>query len=242
MTNFVHGDGLALLTFLPEATVDLIYMDPPFFTQKNHGEFDDRWSSLEEYVAFISQYAQAACDLLRPTGNFILHVDPRSAHYLKVAIDQIFGYQNFGNEVVWHYSSGGAGKKTLAKKHDTLLWWGKTPERTFNVLREPYATQGTEGRPGFHPEGRMLTDVWDISIISTTGKERTGYPTQKPLRLLERVVEVWSNPGDLVVDPMCGSGTTGMAALSLGREFLLNDKNLEAVRISQERCGGQVRP
>ena len=168
----------------------------------------------------------------------LVHVDWRASHYIKLSMDRMeqFGYGNFKNEIVWKYNSGGASKRHLSRKHDTILWYVKGDgDYTFNILREPYATPDTEGRPGFHPDGRMLTDVWDIPFLSTTSGERTGYPTQKPLKLLERVVEVFSNPGDTVLDGFCGSGTTGLAAKRLGRNSILVDAGGEAVKVSKKR-------
>jgi len=234
----ICGKALEVMGATEPGIVTLIYMDPPFFTGRDFKAFDDRWESMEAYVAFIKAHAMKARELLNDRGNFVLHVDPHASHYLKVALDEVFGSANFRNEIIWAYASGGASKRHLSKKHDVLLWWSKTDNYCFNILREPYATPDVQGRPGFHPEGRMITDVWNISFISTTAKERTGYPTQKPVALLKRAVEVWSNPGDVVADFFCGSGTTGDAAMTLGRPCLLSDENPEAVRITRERLSG----
>lgn len=231
-------EALEAIRTVPHESLTLCYLDPPFATGRDFGDFDDRWESLETYVEFIKVHAQAIRPLLNDRGNFILHVDPRTSHYLKVALDQVFGTENFRNEIIWSYASGGASKRHLSKKHDVLLWWSKSDNYHFNVLREPYATPGVLGRQGFHPEGRMITDVWNISFISTTAKERTGYPTQKPLALLKQVVGVWSNGGDVVADFFCGSGTTGVAAALLGRSFLLADRNPRAIEITRERLEG----
>lgn len=236
MCEIILGSADEVGLFYPGEPIELIYADPPFNTGKKMNDFDDRWPSLPAYVEFVRDFAVSARALLSDTGNFILHVDPRTSHYLKVEIDGVFGEGNFTNEVIWSYSSGGASKKHLSKKHDVLLCWSKSKNNTFNVLREPYATPGVEERAGFHPDGRMRTDVWDVSFISTTSKERVGYDTQKPVTLLRRVVETWSNPGDLVADFFCGSGTTGVAALQLGRRAFLSDRNPRAVEIAKERC------
>ena len=212
---------------------DLLYIDPPFFTQRDFGEFNDEWESLEFYLHFLTESLDCIPSDAKDF-NLIVHVDPRTSHYVKVALDKKFGYSNFSSEIIWKYNSGGAGRKRLAQKHDTLLHY-KIGEAPFNVIREPYATPNVLGRKGFHADGRMLTDVWDIPIISTTGKERNGYPTQKPLALLKRVVEVFSNKGGLIVDTFCGSGTTGEAAVSLGRRFLGADINQNALDITESR-------
>jgi site-specific DNA-methyltransferase (adenine-specific) len=214
----------------------LFYIDPPFFTERDFGEFNDRWDGdLSKYLDWLKIHAALAYNLLEPGGNFVLHLDWRAVHYAKTSLDSVFGYDNFQNEIIWKYSSGGASKKHFSRKHDNLLWWKKEGPLKFNVTREPYATPNVHGRKGFHPSGRMMTDVWDISIISTTGKERTGYPTQKPLELLERVVLCLSNPGDVVGDFFCGSGTTAVAAVSNGRSFKGCDENPNAVEIAKKR-------
>jgi len=228
------GDVVAGIGF-----VDLVYMDPPFYTDRDRGDFDDRFPDMESYMDFLHENVGAVEQLMRTGGNFILHLDWHAVHYAKVMCDQIFGYDAFVNEIIWNYASGGASKTRLSRKHDNLLHYvkgGPKAKYTFNTMREPYATPDVEGRPGFHPEGRVLTDVWNISIMSTTSKERTGYNTQKPLKLMDRIIGLYSNPGDLVLDPMCGSGTTGVAALSAGRRVWLIDKNSEAIKIAEARC------
>jgi len=233
--NLLHkGDVLefdfSTLPHLPS----LVLTDPPFNTGNDFGSYNDQWSSMEEYLAFLIPRLKACWDHLAENGNLIVHLDWRSSHYVKVEFDKIAGYENFVNEIVWPYNSGGASRKHLSRKHDVLLLWSK-PDATFNVLREPYATPNVQGRAGFHPEGRMLTDVWNIPFISTTSKERTGYPTQKPLALAERAIRVFTNPGDLVFDPFCGSGTTGVAAKKLGRDYLLMDVGSDAYAMAASR-------
>jgi DNA modification methylase len=173
--------------------------------------------------------------VLKPTGSIYLHVDPTASHYLKLVMDQIFGGQNFRNEIIWSYNSGGASKTDFAKKHDVILRYSKGKAWTHNIQREPYATPNVEGRDGFHPDGRMVTDVWPISFISTTSKERVGYPTQKPLALLERIIQASSNEGDVVLDPYMGSGTTCVAAAKLGRRFIGLDLTPLAVATAKAR-------
>lgn len=221
--------------------VDLVYIDPPFHTNRDFGQYDDRWESLEKYLGFSMENISACVNLLKDGGNFLIHLDWRASHYVKVATDEIIGHDNFHNEIVWQYNSGGASKRHLSRKHDVILWWSKGDGYTFNVLREPYATPNVEGRAGFHPEGRMLTDVWRIPFISTTSPERTGYPTQKPVQLLERVIRVFSDPGDLVFDGFCGSGTTGVAAKLLGRDSIMVDESPEAVATARKRIS-EVKP
>lgn len=227
---------LTLMYARTERLADLVYLDPPFNTGRKFGEFDDRWDNLAEYLEFLGPVVESAKDCLAYDGNFVLHLDWHAVHYAKVMCDSIFGIDNFQNEVIWRYNSGGASKKRLSRKHDTLLVYSMEPEGCiFNTLREPYATPNVQDRKGFHPDGRLMTDVWDIPFLSTTASERTGYDTQKPVALLERVVSLWSNPGGLVVDPMCGSGTTAVACQNLGRDFIVGDNNETAVQTTSSR-------
>lgn len=216
-------------------TVQLVYADPPFFSQREYDTFDDRWVGINEYVEDLVTRLIHCWKLLGEHGVMIVHLDWHAVHYVKVALDEYLGYDRFLNEIIWWYNSGGASKRWLARKHDNLLVYVKGPDYTFNVLREPYATPNVEGRAGFHPEGRMLTDVWDISFISTTSKERTGYSTQKPLALLERIIAIYSKLGDIVLDPYAGSGTTGAAAEIMGRDSILCDINPDAVALMHQR-------
>ena len=177
--------------------------------------------SMQAYLTYMSIRLVEMHRILKQTGSIYLHCDPTASHYLKQLMDAVFGRGNFRNEVVWCYSSGGASKKYFARKHDVLLVYGRGIHPTHNVIRVPYATPDVEGRAGFHPDGKMLQDWWsDIGIISTTASERTGYPTQKPLALLERVLMASSNPGDVVFDPFCGCATTMVAAEKLGRQWI----------------------
>ncbi len=223
-----------ILTFDPGVKVDLVYLDPPFNSDRDFQQYDDRWSSMDEYLGFLVPRVKHCKSLLETNGNLLLHVDWRASHYLKVELDKFFGYDNFKNEIIWQYNSGGASKRHLSRKHDVILWWG-FGDYTFNVKREPYATPNVEGRKGFHPDGRMLTDVWNIPFLSTTSSERCGYPTQKPLALLERIIQVFSDDGDIVLDGFCGSGTTGVAAKKLDRQYILCDENPEAIKTVEER-------
>lgn len=231
----IRGDALNQMEAMRFGSVDLIYMDPPFDTGRDFGQFTDRWISRRAYISWLTMVCSAARDTLSDTGNLLLHVDWRTVHYLKVALDEVFGVDQFRNEIIWAFASGGASKRHLARKHNTILWYSKSDNYTFNVLREPYATPGVDGRAGFHPDGRMLTDVWQLSFLSTTARERTGWPTQKPLALLERAIQVFTDRGDLVVDPFCGSGTTGLAALRHGRRYQLSDLSEQAVALTRAR-------
>jgi site-specific DNA-methyltransferase (adenine-specific) len=224
-----------LTAAIASESVDLCYLDPPFSTGRDFDGYSDKWDGVDAYVDYMIPRIGRCWDALTPNGNLILHLDWHAVHYLKVAVDRAVGIERFKNEIIWRYNSGGASKRHLSRKHDTLLWWAKGPNYVFNVQREPYATTGTAGRDGFHPDGRMLTDVWEIPFISTTSSERCGWPTQKPLALLERVITIFSDPGQCVLDGFCGSGTTGVAAHLAGRDSVLVDVSGEALTKAYER-------
>lgn len=236
METIVTGDCLTV--DMPD-NINLLYCDPPYNTGNDFDAFDDNFGTVDRYVEYLLPRLRRGWEHLASGGHLIVHVDWRAVHYIKVAVDRFAGIDNFHNEIIWSYNSGGASKRHLSRKHDTLLWWA-TPGYTFNVRREPYATPNVADRPGFHPDGRMLTDVWQMSFISTTSRERTGYPTQKPVALLERIVEVFTNVGDLVADPFCGSGTTAAAAHNLGRRLWMCDLNAEATALTRQRITNRV--
>lgn len=237
MIDVLHVDCLDLDA--RTMCTQLVYADPPFFVQKDQPSFADTWRDIDQYTRYVTARLAKCWDILLPSGVMIVHLDWHASHYIKVALDKVCGYDHFLNEIIWKYNSGGASKRWLARKHDTLLVYVKGEDYTFNVQREPYATPNVQGRAGFHPDGRMMNDVWEISFISTTSSERTGYSTQKPLALLKRLLTVFSNPGDLVLDPFAGSGTTGVAAGQLGRRAVLCDTNPDAIALINRRMGEQ---
>lgn len=235
MNELVVSDALEFLQSTSDESYDFIYVDPPYYTQRDFGDFDDRWSSMDEYVSVLSAQFSAARRVLREHGNICVHVDWHCAHKVRVELDKVFGEDSFRNEIIWCYSSGGASKHHFSRKHDNLFVYCKNPAVCkFNALREPYPRDYGD-RPGFHPDGRIMNDWWQIGILSTTAKERTGYPTQKPVELLQRLVRAYTDTGDRVLDYNCGSGTTGVAAASLGRQYTLVDKNPRAIEIARER-------
>ena len=200
-------------------------------TQAFADDFDD-------YLAFLEPRLREAYRILAPDGSFFLHLDYREAHYCKVLLDSIFGRECFQNEIIWAYDYGGRSKKRWPAKHDNILWYVKDPQDyTFNhgeIDRIPYLAPGLVGKEKA-ARGKTPTDVWWQTVVPTSGGERTGYPTQKPLALLERIVRVHSRPGDTVLDFFAGSGTLGEAAARLGRGFILIDHNPAAVRIMARR-------
>jgi site-specific DNA-methyltransferase (adenine-specific) len=198
----------------------------------------DYADTFSDYLAFLRPRLLEAHRLLAPTGSLFLHLDPRESHYAKVLLDEIFGRAHFRNEIIWAYDYGGKPRDRWPAKHDNILWYTRSPTRyTFHydaIDRVPYMAPDLVG-PEKAARGKIPTDVWFITVVPTNSREKTGYPTQKPLKLLERIVRVHSSPGDLVLDFFAGSGTTGVAAANLGRRFLLIDSSPDAVAIMRKR-------
>jgi len=198
---------------------------------------------FDDFLGFLRPRMEEAHRVLAATGSLFFHIDPREVHYCKVMLDGIFGRECFQNEIIWAYDYGARATKRWPAKHDNILWYTRDAERyTFNLGesdRIPYMAPKLVGEEKAE-RGKTPTDVWWHTIVSPTGKEKTGYATQKPLGILERIVRVHSNPGDLVLDFFAGSGTTGAAAAKHGREFLLVDESEEAVRVMRKRLAGYL--
>ena len=262
------GDNLPILQAMPGGSVDLIYIDPPFNTGKSQSrtqiktvrsESGDRTGfqgqryetikigrkafadQFDDYLAFLEPRLREAYRVLAPHGSLYFHIDYREAHYCKVLLDLIFGRACFLNEVIWAYDYGGRPKNRWPPKHDNILVYVKDPDNyTFNadaVERIPYMAPGLVG-PEKAARGKRPTDTWWHTIVPTNSKEKTGYPTQKPLGILKRIVQASSNPGDLALDFFAGSGTLGAACLELGRQFILIDNNPEALGVMARRFDG----
>lgn len=258
-------DNLSLLRGLPDGCVDLVYVDPPFGTgqtrrlqsialgtgdlsragfggkvynyqiRSSHHYRDDM--PLEEYLDFLYERLLEIHRVLRSTGSLYLHLDWHVVHYARFMLDAIFGHDHFLNEIIWSYDYGGRARDKWARKHDNILWYAKSAKWTYNrddIDRIPYMAPDLVG-PEKAAMGKLPTDVWWMTIVPTNSKERTGYPTQKPLKLLERIIRASSNPGDLVADFFGGSGTTAVAAARLGRRFLYVDNNPVALGIAERR-------
>jgi site-specific DNA-methyltransferase (adenine-specific) len=249
---------------------DLIYIDPPFNTggvqrrtqiltaRSEHGdrtgfqgrryatqtigtqEFQD---SFDDYLGFLRPRLLEARRVLAPHGTFYFHIDYREAHYCKILLDQVFGRECFLNEVIWAYDYGAKTKRKWPPKHDNILVYVKDPKNyMFNVEeieRIAYMAPGLVG-PEKAERGKLPTDTWWHTIVPTNGKEKTGYPTQKPLGILKRVVQASSKRGDVVLDFFAGSGTTGVAAAGLGRRFVLIDNNPAALEVMARRFAGST--
>ncbi|UCD30493.1 MAG: site-specific DNA-methyltransferase [Planctomycetota bacterium] len=254
------GDNLQLMVRMPDSCCDLVYADPPFFTGKRQSQskgghkFGDNWpGGLDSYLEFLKPRLEQMHRLLKPTGSLYVHLDWHAVHYVKVLLDEIFGDRNFLNEVIWSYRTGGRSRRWFARKHDSILVYVKQMgKHKFHVLRDgEFRTEGMnydekgrpykstkKGRLYFHPDGPALTDVWEMPFLSTVSSERVGYPAQKPEALLERIIKSGTDPGDLVADFFCGSGTTLVVAQRLGRQWIGCDVSKEAVGLARKRLRG----
>jgi site-specific DNA-methyltransferase (adenine-specific) len=219
---------------------------------KPAGEIAGYADQFDDFLGFLRPRLEEAYRVLAPTGSLFFHIDPREAHYCKVMLDEVFdfkgpgsGRQCFQNEIIWAYDYGARATKRWPAKHDTIFWYTRDPEQyTFNLGesdRIPYMAPGLVGAEKA-ARGKTPTDVWWHTIVSPTGKEKTGYATQKPLGILERIVRVHSNAGDLVLDFFAGSGTAGEAAARNGRSFCLVDENAEAIAVMEKRLGLKAEP
>lgn len=248
-------DNLHWLLRLPDAACDLIYIDPPFMTNSvrrstNGIVYQDQWQSVEAYLAFLRSRIERMHRVLANKGSIYVHVDWRVSHHVRLMLDDVFGADQFLNEIIWSYRTGGRSNSWFARKHDTIYAYAKRSGcHTFNVQRGgSFRTDGLnvdkDGRPYkstkngrlyFHVDGPALTDVWEMPFLSTVSRERVGYPSQKPEALLERIIRASSNPGDRVADFFCGSGTTLAVAKRLGRRVMGCDISPDAVRITASR-------
>lgn len=200
--------------------------------------YSDKFESSDAYLQFLRPRFEEAYRVLHPHGSFFLHIDYREVHYCKVMLDELFGREAFMNEIIWAYDYGGKPKSRWPAKHDNILWYAKNPKHyTFNfdaMDRIPYMAPGLVGKEKA-ARGKTPTDVWWHTIVGTNSGEKTGYPTQKPLGILNRIVKVHSSPGDTLLDFFAGSGTLGEAAALHGRSSILVDNNLPAIRTIMER-------
>ena len=261
----VHGPAESVLPRLPDEAFTLIAIDPPFNTGRTQraqpiqaiadpegtrvgfGGRTYRTSSrpgaayrdaFDDYLAFLVPHLHHARRLLSARGTLYVHLDAREAHYVKVALDEIFGREAFLNEIIWAYDFGGRSKRRWPAKHDTILVYVKDPERYYfdaeAVDREPYMAPGLV-TPEKVARGKLPTDVWWHTIVSPTGKEKTGYPTQKPEGVVRRMVQASSRPDDRVLDFFAGSGTLGAVAAATGRRYVLVDSHDDAIAVMQRR-------
>jgi DNA modification methylase len=260
--RLICGDNLAVLGELADGEAALVYADPPFATgtrkRGRAGAYDDP-AGLTSYLEWLRPRLAECRRVLAPTGSLVVHLDWRAVHYAKVELDGLFGADRFVNEIIWCYSVGGKSARAFGRKHDTLLWYARSAEHAFypEAVRIPRragshmrVVTGDDGRPVQvkrdrktgkeyrYPvdAGKVPEDWWtDIETLNRGDRERTGYPTQKPEALLERIIRATTTRGDLVVDPFCGSGTTAVVAHRLGRRFLCADSSPAAIHLAHDR-------
>ncbi|HEY2653795.1 MAG TPA: site-specific DNA-methyltransferase [Solirubrobacteraceae bacterium] len=267
----LEGDNIAALAGLPEGSFDLVYMDPPFNTGRAQSRqtlavqadkdgdrvgfggrryrsqllrslrYDD---SFGDYLGFLEPRLTRVRELLAPHGTLYFHVDYREAHYCKLLLDELFGRESFLNELIWAYDYGAKPRRRWPAKHDTILVYVRTPgSHHFDadaVEREPYMAPGLVSVEKA-ARGKRPTDVWFHTIVPTNGREKTGYPSQKPEGVLRRIVAASSRPGGWCLDPFAGSGTLGAVCRTLGRRFVLVDSNPAAIEVMRTRLGAAPR-
>lgn len=269
-----EGDSNTLLKEMPDEFADVVYMDPPFFTQKKHSlvgkkaekvyEFNDTWSSKESYSSFMRGILLQCQRILKNTGSIFLHCDRAASHLLRETLDAVFGAHNFQSEIIWYYKRWSNSKKGLLNAHQTIFFYSKSKHFKFNKIYTDYSPstnvdqilqareRGENGKAvykrdkdgrivlGKGKKGVPLSDVWEIPYLNPKAKERVGYPTQKPVVLLRRILEISTAPSDMVLDPFAGSGTSCVAAKSMGRNFIGMDISKDAVALAERRLEEMV--
>jgi len=277
-SRLVRADNLAVLAATPDASLDLIYVDPPFGTgstrrggaqraQAARPSWQDVPNDPEAFVAWIEPRLTHCHRVLGRHGSLFVHLDYRTVHYVKVALDRLFGRSRFVNEIIWCYAVGGKSRRSFGRKHDTILWYARSADYAFypDAVRVPRRA-GSHMRVVTGPDGELVQektdrktgkvyrypvaagkvpeDWWaDIETLNRADRERTGWPTQKPERLLTRIIEAASAPGAVVADFFCGSGTTALIAQRSGRRFLAVDVTADAINCAAERlerCGREM--
>lgn len=269
-----HGNCIEKLKEIEANKVDLIYFDPPFFTQRKHSltnkdnsktyQFDDKYNSIEEYLKLVENVLLESKRVLKNTGSVFLHCDKTASHNIRVVMDKVFGRENFQSEIIWSYKRWSNAKKGLLNAHQVIFFYSKTQDFKFNTLFTDYSVttnldqilqdreRNENGKSvykkdengnvvlGKEKKGVPLSDVWEIPYLNPKAKERTGYPTQKPVLLLNQILNIVTDEGDLVVDPFCGSGTTCVSAKSLKRQFIGIDISKDAVELANSRLEEMV--
>lgn len=272
--KIIHGNCLEKLKEIGANQVDLIYFDPPFFTQKKHSlsnrsnsktyEFEDKYSSIDSYLLLIESTLIQCKRVLKNTGSVFLHCDKTASHNIRTALDKVFGNENFQSEIIWSYKRWSNAKKGLLNSHQIIFFYSKTTDFKFNTLYTKYSAttnldqilqdreRNENGKSAYKKDekgnillgkekkGVPLSDVWEIPFLNPKAKERTGYPTQKPVLLLNQILNIVTDEGDLVLDPFCGSGTTCVSAKLLKRNFIGIDISKEAVELANSRLDEMV--
>jgi site-specific DNA-methyltransferase (adenine-specific) len=267
--TIVHGNCVEKLKEIEANTIDLIYFDPPFFTQRTHiltnkdhskkFEFDDKYRSLDEYLSLIENVLEQSRRVLKNTGSVYLHCDKTASHNIRVVLDKVFGRDNFQSEIIWSYKRWSNAKKGLLNSHQVIFFYSRTQDFKFNTVYTDYSPttnldqilqdrernengksvykKDENGNPvlGKEKKGVPLSDVWDIPYLNPKAKERTGYPTQKPVLLLNQLISIATDEDDVVLDPFCGSGTTCVSAKFLNRKYIGIDISTEAIELANSR-------
>ena len=260
-----HGDCLKVAHGLATESVDLVYVDPPFFTQKTHSlitrdratkfEFSDEWKSCSEYIEFLRVRLKEFRRVLKSTGSLFFHCDTNASHHIRCLLDEVFGEAMFRSEIVWRYRRWSNSQRNPLPSHQTIFFYSKTDNYKYHQLFDDYSPatnvdqilqrrqRDEHGKAVYardengnvvydgHKKGVPIADVWDIPLLNPKAKERVGYPTQKPILLLERIISLVTSLGDFILDPFSGSGTALVAAELLGRNSLGIDVSSEAVQL-----------
>lgn len=271
----LKGDCLDLLQQIDDGSLDLIYLDPPFFTGKVHRlrdrvgthvfSYDDLWRDYEEYAQFLSKRLSEMKRVLKTTGSIFVHCDRNATHVIRALLDDVYGKDQFRSEIIWSYKRWSSAGKNLLPAHQTIYFYSKSNQYKFRVIYDAYSAstnidqilqkrvRNEQGKAVYartedeeillddEKQGVPLSDVWEIPYLNPKAKERVGYPTQKPILLLERIIEIASEPNDVVLDPFCGSGTTLVAAKLLGRNSIGMDISEDAVKLTQARLKTPVK-
>jgi site-specific DNA-methyltransferase (adenine-specific) len=275
LNTTLHGDCLVEMKKIEQDSIDLIYLDPPFFTEKNHKlknknrtkefNFDDIWKTNIAYATFLEERISIMKTLLKDTGSIFVHCDKSAEHIIRVILDRVFGSENFQSEIIWSYKRWSNSKKGLLSTHQNIYFYSKTKDFKFNKIYTAYSettnvdqilqkrTRDKDNKSIYDRDengnikhadkkkGVPLNDVWDIPYLNPKAKERVGYPTQKPLLLLERIIELCSDKGDTILDPFCGSGTTCVASKLLDRNYIGIDISLDAIELTKSRIENPIK-
>lgn len=271
----IRGDCLKELKKIENKSVDLIYLDPPFFTQRRHSlksrdnskeySFEDNWENIESYKNYIKERVVECKRVLKDTGSIFLHCDRTASHYLRFALDEVFGVDNFQSEIVWAYKRWSNSKKGLLNTHQIIYFYSKASNFKFNRIFDAYSpttnidqifqkrVRDENGKTKYKKSengdyeiieqkmGVPLSDVWEIPYLNPKASERVGYPTQKPIILLERIIQLVTDKSDVVLDPFCGSGTTLIAAVLLDRKYIGIDISEDAIELTKKRLNNPVK-
>lgn len=269
------GDSLVRLKEIEEESVDLIYLDPPFFTQKTQKQktrdnekeysFDDKWENIDEYRLYMQERLVECKRVLKKTGSIFLHCDKTASHHLRFALDNVFGADNFQSEIIWTYKRWSNSKKGLLNNHQNIYFYSKTSDFKFNTIYTEYSettnidqilqdrVRNKHGKTEYKKDedgnvvlgkakkGVPMSDIWEIPYLNPKATERVGYPTQKPVLLLERIIDIVTDEGDVVLDPFMGSGTTLVAAKLKNRQYIGIDKSEDAVELAKKRLEAPVK-